>query len=345
VYRVEGTPQAQPANIERPEEAGRNTTADTAGLESPPIFQTKLFELGWAAVNVAARLNRQSPPQPTPQSPDLTSSGSGTETRYRIGNPTRPPIRHDNGFLQNPNDPRDPRPRPTVAPTQADRDYYESELNRAKWAQRAIAAGVDNIPFTPDELDLHDGIDAYRHFLDGGGRDRNFSYEKFVNDDESGRTILNNATTDTQKGVEDLYNQMIARDPSLRGRPVTFNITGGAITAGGGNRFPYPETENWQKAIGGHTIWTSATVTVNPPSTPGGRPEFSMRMTLHAEDRYNFNPGQSDIATGVPDATRGKLEMTGLAHQYMNYATLQRDVRWTQGNIVATTTSEAPGRR
>jgi hypothetical protein len=232
-----------------------------------------------------------------------------------------------------------------VPPTQADRDYYESELNRAKWAQRAIAAGVDNIPFTPDELDLHDGIDAYRHFLDGGGRDRNFSYEKFVNDDESGRTILNNATTDAQKGVEDLYNQMLARDPSLRNRPVTFNITGGAITAGGGGRFPYPETENWQKAIGGHTVWTSATVTVNPPSTPGGRPAFSMRMTLHAEDRYNFNPGQSDIATGVPDATRGKLEVTGLAHQYTNYSTLQRDVRWTQGDIRGTTTSEAPGRR
>lgn len=343
MYRIEGTTQAQPLSLDRPEEVSRNTTAETAGLE-PPIFQTKLFELSWAAVNVAARLNRQSPPPPQ-QSPDLTSSGSGTETRYRIGNPTRPPIRHDNGFLQNPNDPRDPRPRPTVAPTQADRDYYESELNRAKWAQRLIAAGVDDIPFTPHELDLPDGIDAYRHFLDGGGRDRNFSYEKFVNDDQAGRTILNNATTDAQKGVEDLYNQMIARDPSLRGRPITFNITGGAITAGGSNRFPYPETENWQKAIGGHTIWTSATVTVNPPSTPGGRPEFSMRMTLHAEDRYNFNPGQSDIATGVPDATRGKLEMTGLAHQYMNYSTLQRDVRWTQGNIRGTTTSEAPGRR
>jgi hypothetical protein len=299
---------------------------------------------------MAARLNRRTPPPPpTPtQSPDLTSSGRGTETKYRIGDPSPPRIRHDNGFLQNPNDPKDPRPIATVPPTQANRDYYKSELNRAKWAQRAIDAHVDDLPFTPDKLDMPEAIDAYRHFLDGGGRDRKFSYEKFVKDDKSGKTILNNATTDTQKGVEDLYNQMIASDPSLRGKPVTFNITGGAITVGSNNnkkRFPYPDTENWQKAIGGHPIWTSATVTVNPPAKPGAKPEFSMRMTLHAEDRYNFNPNQEDIATGEPDALRGALELAGLAHQYTQYSTLERDVRWEQGNIGKTTTSEAPGRR
>ncbi|HVF57752.1 MAG TPA: hypothetical protein VM934_16485 [Pyrinomonadaceae bacterium] len=335
----------QPARLEQFDEATLNAATAETGAETPVNFLTNVFELAFAATTLAARINRQMPPQPTPQTQNLASSGQGTETTYRIGDPARPPIRHDNGFLQNPNDRRDPKPIPTVAPSQADRDYYESELSRAKWAQRAIAVGADRVPFTPHELDLPDGIDAYRHFLDGGGKDRTFSYEKFVADDTSGRTILNNATGDTQKGVEDLYNQMIAQDPSLRGKPITFKITGGAITAGASNKFPYPDTENWQKAIGGHTIWTSATVTVKPPSTPGGRPEFSMNMTLHAEDRYNFNPGQSDIATGVPDATRGKLELTGLAHQYMNYATLRRDVTWTQGDIQGTTTSRTPGDR
>lgn len=343
--RVEGATHAQPVSTERPEEVRRDATADTNAPEASSIFQTKLFELGWAGVHIAARLNRQAPPTPPTQSPDLTSSGSGTETRYRIGNPTRPPIRHDNGFLQNPNDRKDPRPIPTVPPTQDDRDFYDSERNKVKWAKRAIAAGIDKLPFTPHRLDLHDGIDAYQHFLEGDGRDRTFSYEKFVKEDKAGRTILNNATNDMQKGVEDLYNQMIARDPSLRGKAITFNVTGGAISAGSSNRFPYADTENWQKALGGHAIWTSATVTVHPPATPGGRPEFSMRMTLHAEDRYNFNPDQHDIATGAPDALRGRLETVGLAHQYMNYATLERDVRWTQGNIGESTTSKAPGRR
>ncbi len=52
-------------------------------------------------------------------------------------------------------------------------------------------------------------------------------------------------------------------------------------------------------------------------------------MTLHAEDRYNFNPGATDIATGIPDSANGVFELTGLAKQYMNYATLTRMLRWT----------------
>jgi hypothetical protein len=308
-------------------------------------FRTNFFERNFAANYIAARLNFQRPPQqpaPAPQKPNLTTSGSGTETTYRIGSPTRPNIRHDNGFLQNPNNPNDPTPMATVPPSQADRDYYNDQLNQVRWAQR-----IDNfnIPFR-DEDDtarrLEDGIEAYRHFLEGNGADRTFSYDEFVSEDASGQTVLNNAIADTQRGAEQLYNQMIARDPSLAGKPITFDITSGAITVGGSDAYPYPATENWQKAIGGHPIWNSATVTVTPPSQPGGKPTFSMNYTLHAEDRYNFNPGQADIATGVPDATRGKLEQTGLAHQYTQYATLNRDVSWTQGNISTTTRTTNP---
>ena len=345
MLRVEGAADTHPIGPEQINPPQGEAAARAAGEQTGQDSQTKLFELRFAGNILAAKINRPSPPSPAPQSPNLTTTGGSTETTYRIGDPSRPPIRHDNGFLQNPNDPTDPNPIPTVPPSQADKDYYDSELNRAKWAQRAIALGLDKVPFTPHELDLPDGIDAYRHFLDGNGTDRTFSYDKFVNDDQSGKTTLNNATTDLQKGVEDLYNQMIARDPSLKDKPITFNVTGGAIPVGDSGKFPYPDTENWQKAIGAHVIWTSATVTVNPSSTPGGKPEFSMKMTLHAEDRYNFNPGAHDIATGVPDATRGKLEQTGLAHQYMNYATLDRDVTWTQGSINDTTTSKQPGGR
>lgn len=306
---------------------------------------TRLMESNFTASVLAVRLAR------TPMPGQGTkSSGNGTETNYRVDNPSRPPIFHDNGFLQNPSDKRDPKPVATTEPTQADRDYYDDQKSNVGWARRLLSLGFDENSELPGWLpegirskfeqnkkflDSPDGIDAYKHFLEGGGSDRTFDYEKFVKDDPSGQTVVNNATTDLQKGVEDLYNQIIAKDPSLAGKTLNFKVTGGAITVGGATKFPYPATDNWQKAIGGHSIWTSGTVTVTPPQTAGGKPQFSMRMTLHAEDRYNFNPNQKDIETKAPDALRGRLEQVGLAKQYMNYATLQRDVTWTQGSITA----------
>lgn len=307
--------------------------------------QAKLHEVGFTGAIMAARLRRDdSGPTPTPVT-NSSAKSAGTEATYQIGSPTRPNIRHDNGFLQNPNDPSDPTPIPTVPPSQADQDYYNDQLSQVRWAQR-----VDNlhIPFTDKDdyaRKVENGIEAYRHFLEGNGADRNFSYDEFVSEDSNGTVTLNNAIADTQRGVEDIYAQMIADDPSLAGKPVTFNITGGRIGVGDSAQFPYPDSENWQKAIGGHSIWNSATVTVTPSDKPGGRPTFSMDYTLHAEDRYNFNPGQHDIATGVPDATRGKLEQTGLGHQYMQYGTLEREVTWTQGNISNSTSVSNPNDR
>lgn len=309
------------------------------------VFYTKAFDAAFRGAMMAAKLKRGGAPAPVKPPSGLQSGGGNTETAYRIGNPARPPIRHDNGFLQNPNNPNDPTPIAAVKPSPADIDYYNDQLSQVKWAQRID--GV-RIPFTDKDNTarrLDDGIAAYSHFLEGGGADRTFSYDKFIDEDPSGQTVLRNATTDLQRGVEDLYNQAIAADPSLKDKPLTFDVTGGAITVGAGDKFPYPATEDWQKAIGGHPIWTSGTVTVTPPATTGGKPQFSMDMTLHAEDRYNFNPGQADIATGVPDATRGKLEQTGLAHQYTQYGTSERHVTWSAGDIATTTNSTNPNNR
>lgn len=331
-----------PRVVEPPRERIRPET-------EPVAFRTRAYEQDFAARYTAARLNfrpEPEPPAPAPSTASVTTSGSGTETTYRTGAPARPNVRHDNGFLQNPNNPLDPNPIPTTAPTQSDLDFYESEKFRAAGAQIA-----DNlwIPFR-DEDDtarrLQNGIEAYRHFLENDGADRNFSYDEFVSEDANGRVALNNAIADTQRGAEQIYSRMVAENPSLANQPVTFEVTSGAIGVGSTEEnapFPYPATENWQKAIGGHSIWNSATVTVTPPTEPGGEPQFSMDYTLHAEDRYNFNPDQEDIATGQPDAIRGlQLEQTGLAHQYMQYGTAERDVTWTRGDITTTTSTANP---
>ena len=343
--KVDGARSVQPTTT--PTEAKTaQRPAENKPQNSPAEFQTKAHEMKFSGALIAASLQRR-----PPVGAGTVSSGSGTDTTYRVGEPARPPVQHDNGFLQNPLDRRDPKPQPTIAPTQADKDFYNSQNRNVDLAQTAISLGFgkdsslpswfpgsDTFEQNKHFLDSPDGLDAYEHFLEGGGTDRQFSYEKFVKDDPAGQVVLNSATADLQRGVEDMYSQMVARDPSLRDKPITFKVTGGAITVGDGTvadgaKFPYPDTDNWQKAIGGHTIWSSGTVTVRPPTAPGGKPQFSMNMTLHAEDRYNFNPKQADIETGAPDAVRGRLEQVGLAHQYMNYSTLDRSVSWQQGNI------------
>ncbi len=234
-----------------------------------------------------------------------------TVATYQIGPPLRPAIRHDNGFL----DRFSPR-----EPTMADRAKY------AEWAALLEAAeAAQGIPLIPHN-DLPDALAAYRHFLYGKGADRAFSYERYVASDLSGKTTLDNAILDLRRGAEG-----VASLRPIIGPQPSFQITSGPIPCGSSDPdladlFPYPATENWQKALGSHVIWLSGLVSV---STAAGQRSYVALMTLHAEDRYNFNPGAQDIKTGIPDAANGRFEVTGLARQYMNYATLTRMLRWT----------------
>jgi len=95
--------------------------------------------------------------------------------------------------------------------------------------------------------------------------------------------------------------------------------------------FPYPKTENWEKAIGAHWIWLSAVVAVHR----GSPRSFVATMSLHAEDLYNFNPGDQDIGTGIPDALNGPLEESCLGQEYLSVSTLIRVLRWTENNVGA----------
>lgn len=243
--------------------------------------------------------------------------------QYVIGPPTRPNIRHDNGFLD-----KFPRRRP------ATKDYEEY----ARWVSKLEGAeAIQGVPFVPHN-ELPDALAAYRHFLRGKGRDRVFSYERFVTNDPNGAMILSNAILDARQGAELLYQQHFAGQS-----PVHFQMSGNAIPVGDVRypSFPYPKTENWQKAIGAHMIWISAEVDVELAS---GSPSFTMLMVLHAEDRYNFNPGAKDIATGIPDSANGIFEVTGLANQYMNTSALERKVMWSRTSAAQSSTRPGEGR-
>lgn len=231
-----------------------------------------------------------------------------THARYFVGPPRRPEIRHDNGFLDQ------FRPR---QPTAADRQRYR------KWKGRLeLAEAVQGVPYAPKN-DIPDALAAYRHFLTGRGAERTFSYERYVAGDPSGKTTLQSAILEAMAAAYELHGGEV---PSGNG---SFRFTGGAIPCGGGKTgpFPYPATENWQKAIGAHVIWISGDATVHR-TKESSAPRFALTLIVHAEDRYNFNPGAADIATGIPDDENGVFEITGLAKQYMNVATLTRHVTW-----------------
>jgi WXG100 family type VII secretion target len=223
--------------------------------------------------------------------------GPLTSGPFKLGPPQRPDIQQDNGFLDK---------FPPREPTLADR------LRLLKW--RAMLEGSEAM--MPQ---LADANAAYRHFLDGNGADRQFDYERYIADDPSGQVALQNIVADAQEHAETLG----------QGRN-QFSMTSDIYPVGSNDpRYPYPQTENWQKAIGYHPVWTSANVQV---SGSGADATYTMTLTLHVEDRYNFNPGAQDIATGIPDSDNGVFEVTGLAHQYTNYSEVTRVVTWKAGN-------------
>lgn len=233
------------------------------------------------------------------------SSTKETKTTYKIGPAVRPNIYHDKGFS-------------ILTKREPELNDY---LALFKWVTMLNTASV----IRPD---LDDATAAYSHFLNGEGKKKFFSYERYVMNDNSGRITLRNAILDAQNAAIELW---LDND-----QPSKFSFTGPAIPCGADSvdfpyiskAFPYPATENWQKAIGAHKIWLSGTVHVKTLPLASSMPDFKMNFVLHAEDQYNFNPGQNDITTGIPDDENGRFVVCGLAAGYRHEATLSRSLSW-----------------
>lgn len=226
---------------------------------------------------------------------------------YTLGPYIKPAIKHDNGFLD-----QFQKRAPTVS-DHLQLQWWVGKLNAAEAAQ--------GVPFLPHN-DLSDALAAYRHFLNGQGKERRFSYERYCANDPSGKTTVRNAVADAMQAAWDLCQLRFMG----KTEKFSFEMTSSVFAAGGRSSwFPYPQTENWQKAIGAHNFWTHSRVDCDPPS-PGMR--IQLNMTLYAEDMYNFNPGAADIATGIPDEANGIFEITGLAQQYLNVSELTRYAEW-----------------
>ncbi|MBL7492284.1 hypothetical protein I6A60_13965 [Frankia sp. AgB1.9] len=226
---------------------------------------------------------------PSPTLPGMKWQAPGGGPAFTIGPATRPPIGpFDDDF------PYDPKAKPSFA------DYK----SRAKWEAKLRGAQL----LRPD---LADATRMYDHYLHGDGSPMTVDLDKGYRQDASIRTAVDDQIANSRAAADQLIH-----DSGL----TSFSITGTAVEAQ-----PYPVTENWQKTLGGYTVWDSADVRVDGD-------QVTMTVTVHEEDRWNFNHNAQDIATGAPDDENGRFEQLGWAHSFDTHGTLVRTVTWTLGD-------------
>ena len=174
---------------------------------------------------------------------------------------------------------------------------------------------------------LDDATTMSAGYWDNNGEPIRFDYEQGYREDTSIRANVDGEVVRTASAI----------DAMVRHGNTDFSVNGAAHPSVG-----YPETENWQKTVGGYQQWSSADVSVK-----GG--VVTMVVTVHAEDYDNVNPDQSDIASGAGDNENGRFTEIGWAHPFVSSGDVTRTVTWPVGEPPPDVTggaqeSRSPGR-
>lgn len=213
--------------------------------------------------------------------------------KYSVGPPNVSSLTFDNDF------PYDPNASPTAG------DY----VSWNKWMLKLRGAQVA-------QPDLDDATAAYAHYMEGAGTDMKIDYEEAYAEDSGVRKAVNAEILSAQQEAERILRETGQTSFQMTGKP-----TSAGDLAGG-----YPtSTENWQKTLGGHTVYGTSEVVVNGN-------QATMKITVHAEDMYNFNADAEDIATGTPDNENGRFSTLGWAKEFRTHGELVRTVTWTIGD-------------
>lgn len=195
---------------------------------------------------------------------------------------------------------------------------FDDYTAAAEWKAKMAGARVTR-------WDLDDALDAYGHYWQNSGEPFVIDYDEAYREDESVRSNVEDEIARAATGADRL----------VAAGNTQFAMSGDATTAPS-----YPATENWQKTIGGYQQWSSANVTLD-----GGT--VTMTVTVHAEDYYNFNRGQADIASGAPDDANGRFTEIGWAKPFPTSGELTRTITWpvgSPGTATDVTTTEEAGR-
>jgi hypothetical protein len=164
---------------------------------------------------------------------------------------------------------------------------------------------------------MPDGVNAYMHYLGRTGSNYTFNLAKYLNNDASGQTLLKNISNIAKNNAEKVLTKPGSTSYYSEGFPVGNSV-----------EFPYPDSENWQKAIGAFNVYYKADLSA--VKNKNGSLTYTLNLTIYGEDKYNFNPGQKDIATDTPDDVNGRFEVVGWAKEFMQKGAAKlKPIIWT----------------
>ena len=184
--------------------------------------------------------------------------------------------------------------------SKAGQDTPEDWDNWYKWELYRQGAGW--------VLQHSDSYDFYGHFRENTGTPKTFNFEKAYMDDAIIRNYVN---TDLNASLQAANEAVMAGQTD-----VTLYSPKHAV----GN----PATENWQRTIGGHTMYTDTDVKVEGDTV-------TATVTIYARDKWNFDRGKADQGSGTPDAVNGRFEELGWGKSFHSSGSLTRTYTWKVG--------------
>ncbi len=160
--------------------------------------------------------------------------------------------------------------------------------------------------------DLDDALPMYEHFRDKSGTPMTFDYEEGYKEDPAIRREIN----------REMNKSLVAANELVKGGQTSIDFHSDVRKS---KDYPdYPETENWQKTIGGHVYYSDSQLSVDGDTV-------TLTTTITAKDRWNFNAGAGDIATKAKDDENGRFEELGWARSFDTSGTVTRTYTWKVG--------------
>jgi hypothetical protein len=150
-------------------------------------------------------------------------------------------------------------------------------------------------------LPFPEAAKAYANYRSNSGANILVDYQKAINDD----ALIK------QKFDEEIASVLSAVQLMFGGSDFSFYSTKTRLVPG-------TTTTNWRRALGGHRIWSVGTVTYNQVLC-----QLQVDITTKMEDYYNFNPGQYDVTTGLPDNENCLFAQLGWAKPFYSRGSVQ----------------------
>jgi hypothetical protein len=155
--------------------------------------------------------------------------------------------------------------------------------HKSWWKWKAMLRGGQTL-----RPDLDDALPMYEHYRDKSGTSMTFDFEEGYKEDAEIRREVNGEMSRTLTAANELVKE----------GHTSIDFHSGVNESGKDN---YPETENWQKTVGGYSYYSDSQLKVDGDTV-------TLTTTMTAKDRWNFDRKKQDMGTGVPDSENGRFE-------------------------------------